>query len=420
MPLTTRNQALFMTRLEILLCSLYAPYPPYDGGATRTLELLKPLGAKHSVTLLGTYDPEKQTAREVEQHLSSFCRRVELVPHPVSMGTGSPRELLRGLVTYPPPRITKFLDQAYVRKAGELVEQSPDLVICNSILVGQFWRRPSRRCSLLDLVDRMELLRRREVEQVGKKGLTWFSRYVDWRKTTLYERQVWARFDSLVAITEADRRLLERLFPAKRIALVPTGVHPPEQPVDLAMPKRYDLLMVANWSYPPNVDALDYFDRAVMPWLLERMPQLRVAIVGKNLSAGVQALAQSRGSYDVFENVPDVSPFYEASRVAIIPMRLGSGIKLKLLEALAYGVPVVTTPAGADGVPVEHEREVLIAGDAAQFACQVLRVLHEPGLGKRLARAGRELIEQRYTWSRVQELYLDAVERAASGAGHER
>ncbi|MCL4486514.1 MAG: glycosyltransferase family 4 protein [Chloroflexi bacterium] len=400
--------------MRILVCSLYAPYPPYDGGSTRTIELLKPLGAKHKVTLLGTFDPVRQAQSAVEAHLSSYVQRVRLLPDPAAPDQWGRWQKLRELFAYPPSRLTRFLSDSYARVAQELLGQTFDLVICNTILPGQLFARLSTDSpKLLDVLDVMGLLREREFRLAEKVGLDQLFKYVDWKKTAAYERRVWRRFDGLIAMSQQDADSIGKSYPAAVVSMIPMGVHlPPDRDADCDQ-KVFDVLFVGKLDYAPNVDALEYFDRDVLPRLAGTIPGLKIAIVGKNPSGYLVEWVRQRGNYALYPDVPDVAPFYRQSKVVIVPMRTGSGIKVKLLEALSYGLPTVTTTIGATGLSLQDGRHVLIGDDPQTFARHIEALLGDLGLSRSLGTQGRGFVAQRYDWSQIQRRYLEFVERVA-------
>lgn len=401
-----------MKRLRILVCSLYAPYPPYDGGKMRTIELLKPIGEKHAVTYLGTFDPAGHSVDVLREHLLNYCSHVELVPDSAQRPAWSRRGQLRELFGYPPHRLIRFLTPEYIQTAHKLLVQSVDLVICNSILAGQlFYLHPAAVRKVLDILDILALSCKRELALVRPLGLTWLSKYVNWLKTDYYERRVWRCFDGLIAISETDGETVRRICPDKPMRVLPMGIHFPNENSPNQIDKQYDLLMVGSLDYSPNVDALEYFDDSILPLLLQTLPEIRVAIVGRNPTARVREITNRRCNYVMVSDPPDVAPYYRQSRVAIIPMRTGSGVKVKLLEALAFGVPVVTTPIGAFGLPVKDGEHVLFGANPQTFADQISNLLTNSELAQTMITNGIQLAAQNFDWVQIQQAYADFIEQ---------
>lgn len=397
--------------MKILVSSLQAPYPPYDGGGVRTVELLKGLSERHHVTFLGTFDPETESPVELKAHLLNVCNRVELVPYRWIQQPWGRLQQLHELFVFPPTRITRFLNSEYIKTAARLAAEPFDLIIGNTILAGQWLDKFSTQApKILDTVDVFALMRQRERELQRQFGLTALFNYIDWKKTAIYERHLWRCFDQIIAISEQDARVLNQACPKKKTTTIPTGINIPQLRNGIAGVKKFDLLMVGKWDYPPNVDALKYFDTQIMPWVVCQYPSIQVAIVGKGQPEKIEAIVTYRNNYRIFCNVPNIVPYYCQSRAAIIPMRAGSGIKVKLLEALANQTPVVTTTIGAYGVPVENGVHVMIADDPKEFSNAISKLVSDSEVASALARRGKEFVRERYDWCGIKRQYLEFVE----------
>jgi glycosyltransferase involved in cell wall biosynthesis len=240
-----------------------------------------------------------------------------------------------------------------------------------------------------------------------------------WLKLARYERAVMHGADGVVAVSEEDRRMLLRLQPAARIGVVPNGVDTAHfsrsalageraGPVSLA---ANTLVFSGTLDFRPNVDAVLWFMREVLPRIRARRPEVRLLVVGKRPAPALRALA-AQGLLTLTGEVPDARPYIAGAAVYVVPMRIGGGVRLKLLEALALEVPVVSTTMGAEGVAgLRADEHCLLADDPADFAIAVLRLLDDPMLGRRLGAAGRELARERYDWTvivpRLEALYAE-------------
>jgi glycosyltransferase involved in cell wall biosynthesis len=242
---------------------------------------------------------------------------------------------------------------------------------------------------------------------------------VQWLKLARYERAVMNSADGIAAVSEEDRRMLLRLQPTARIGVVPNGVDTRHFSRAALIAERGGPLSLAEGTivfsgtldFRPNIDAVLWFADEVLPRIRARRPDTRLLVVGKRPAPALQALAE-QGALTLTGEVPDARPYIAGAAVYVVPMRIGGGVRLKLLEAMALEAPVVSTTMGAEGVAgLRADEHCLVADDPAGFAAAVLRVLDEPMLSRRLGAAGRELARQRYDWAaivpRLEALYAD-------------
>ncbi|MDW8270569.1 MAG: glycosyltransferase family 4 protein, partial [Anaerolineae bacterium] len=250
-----------------------------------------------------------------------------------------------------------------------------------------------------------------------------------------YEAAMLRAYDAVLAVTEEDRRHLLALWkvadhgsqvkgplhpsfttcsPEPSITVIPICVDPEAvQPIKQRktasplFPFSPSILHLGTMFWPPNVAGVLWFAREVLPRVWERLPTARFVVVGKNPPAAVQALsADSRVLITGY--VPDPRPYLETADVFIVPLFSGSGMRVKILDAWLWGLPIVSTPIGAEGIEVRDGENILIAADAAAFADAVVRVLTDATLNRRLRTEGRRWVEARYDWRLVYR-QVDAV-----------
>jgi glycosyltransferase involved in cell wall biosynthesis len=225
-------------------------------------------------------------------------------------------------------------------------------------------------------------------------------------------------------MTPADRVRLARVIPARKIQVVPTGVDPAHfspsggEPAESA-PR---LVYVGHYPHYPNEDAVLYFCRKIWPAILKARPDARFFAVGSSPTPAVRSLARDVPGVTVTGTVDDVKPYLEGATVFVAPIRLGEGIKGKILEAFSCGLPVVATRRSLRGLDLVPGRDALAADRPAAFAAQVLRLLESAPLRRELGRRGQELARGRYEWpalaSRLGDVYdevLAALPREKAG-----
>jgi glycosyltransferase involved in cell wall biosynthesis len=240
-------------------------------------------------------------------------------------------------------------------------------------------------------------------EGMGVRVLSRVRSSLNYRAARAYERFMFAPYRRTVVVSEADRDELRAINPALPIDVIPNGVDLGTfTPDNKEVREPYTLLFTGNYEYAPNVDAALRLAREVLPAVQARIPAARLWLVGNAPPPELQALASE--AITVTGRVPDVRPYLARASVFVSALRLGAGIKNKVLEALAMGCPVIATPLSVDGIAARDGQEVVIAElDALPEA--IIRLLNDAPLWQRLSSNGRTLIETRYSWARVAEMY---------------
>ena len=249
------------------------------------------------------------------------------------------------------------------------------------------------------------------------------------RRLKHYEGMLLQTFDHILAVTDIDRgMLLEAVGSTTDGAMRPAddGVtHKPPvtvipiavdtrvlQPV-LCQPDSMNIVSLGTLRYPPNADGIRWFAREVFPLVCREIPQATLTIIGKNPPPDFREMAASQPErFTVTGYVPDLVPHLERAAVMVVPVRAGSGMRVRILEALAQGLPMVTTTIGLEGIDAVPGEDVLVADTVADYAAAVIRLLRDPGMRSRMAKNGRRLAEERYDWrvvlKKMDEVYGDA------------
>jgi sugar transferase (PEP-CTERM/EpsH1 system associated) len=310
------------------------------------------------------------------------------------------------ILNYETPRMTDEL-------AARLARHAYDVIQVENLHVAQY-ALSAKVPTVLDLFGVESAVMARYAERAGNAlrrayaGLTA-------RKLARYERQVCPRFTECLAVSEDDRRLLQGAG-IEAVTVIPNGVDVEAfrpDPTCAVAPDR--LVFTGRMDYHANVDGIVWFCREIWPRVRAARPNLQLQIVGGHPTSEVRQLAQHAG-VEVTGFVKDVRPYLAEATVAVVPLRVGGGTRLKILEMLALGKTVVSTSIGAEGLAVRSGRELLIGDGPEGFAEQVERGLADAGLRERLGTAGRRLVEAEYDWGaiarRLEDVYADCVERA--------
>jgi glycosyltransferase involved in cell wall biosynthesis len=204
----------------------------------------------------------------------------------------------------------------------------------------------------------------------------------------------------VIAVSALDEQIMRGRFGAPSISTVGTGVDLEYFAAPETRTVEFDLTFVGSMDWMPNVDGIHWFLSEVFPIIVASKPDVRLAIVGRNPPPSVTGASDGR-RVTITGTVPDVRPFLWGSSVSIVPLRVGGGTRLKIFEAMAAGTPVVATTIGAEGLPVEHGRSILIADTAQEFAAECLRLMNDSQEAKTVSATALELVRTGFSWERV-------------------
>ena len=236
------------------------------------------------------------------------------------------------------------------------------------------------------------------------------------RRTLAYERASCLAAAHVIAVSGIDRDLMTSQFgvDASRISVVSTGVDVDYFAPPPASPPVADLVFVGAMDWMPNIDGIDFFVSQVLPLIRRRLPRCSLVIAGRSPGPAITALAAADPLIQVTGTVPDVRPYIWGSKVAIVPLRIGGGTRLKIYEAMAAGKPVVSTTVGAEGLDVDEGVNIFRADDAQSFADRCLQLLEDPALHARLA-SGARVQAARFSWDSIAQHFESILFKVPPG-----
>ena len=410
-------------RLKVLLVSPMAPSPPRFGAQARTHGLLSNFARHHDLSAVVLYDDEAIPGASGAA-MSSYCREVTFVRNPNS-ATGWRRRALQARSwlsrrsyqrhTYAAPAFQEALDRV-------LGGQRFDVVFVNFPHLAHYRLRQAPPGAqppaiVIDSHDiHYDLARQVSVSKVSF-GRRLHAR-LNWRKLAREELAAYSAADGVCVCSSADQKRLAIAAPAANTVIIPNAADVEYlRPRDTGpVPDGRTVLFFGLLATVPNVDGVLYFVREVWPRVVAARPDARFVVIGAQPSPEI--LAQASPSVTIVGPVDDLRPHLAAAAVVVVPLRLGSGTRLKILEAWAMARPVVSTSLGAEGLEAVPGRHLLIADDAAGFANAVLRILGEPSLARDLGDAGRSLVSERYSWhgaaGALETFFQQVLERRAA------
>jgi glycosyltransferase involved in cell wall biosynthesis len=291
---------------------------------------------------------------------------------------------------------------------------SPDVVQLETFLMGQYLADAGGRPAVLDMHNVTWRIWDRTVE-VAKPWLR-PALAVQARRVRADEIAVCRAVDVCAPVSDTDLVELRKEVADVRAVIVTPGVDCDLlRPMAAGTPRQAEILFVGSMSYPPNIDAVTYFCRDILPRIAAIIPDARLSIVGAQPPPSVSRLADG-DRIRVTGFVPDVRPYYEAAAAVVVPLRVGGGIRMKILEGLALAAPMVSTSIGAEGLGLADGEELLLADTPESFAAAVVRLMRQPELRQHLARRARETAVRRFSWDAVGETLNGIYESIAPAA----
>ena len=399
--------------LRALVLDEWIPYPPDSGKRVRTWNLLRRLARRHKVLLLCYGDSESEAAHVVRSAgiaLHTVSPLPELAgwrlywrlfgnlfsPNPYSCSkhdTRRFRDSLRRLLSENHFDLVHFEWTPYARFMDEIGD-IPCLIMAHNI-ESQIWSRRARQS-------------RKLIETA------FFN--LQARKMDSFERRVMRRADWVALVTELDAEQV-RAWGVERTSLVENGVD-----VDQFVPLEGkcdsdEVLFLAALDWYPNLDALDYLLEDILPLVRQASPTARLRIVGRRPPAGLKERIARCPEAELVGEVADVRPFLARAAVVVVPLRIGGGSRIKILEALAMGKAIVSTSVGAEGLAVTDRVHLLLADAPSDFAAQTARLLKSPEERLRLGENGRRLVVERYGWDQIARTLEWAWQQACAVRG---
>lgn len=390
--------------MRILWVTPYLPVPNFGGG-TRVFNLMKALAARgDAIDLIAASDP----GQRVGDDLRAVCRTIETETKPTADRWRKRLLQVRALVSRHPSQYwLTYLPGVRARITRAIAERPFDIVMLAHSFNG-YYPIPSGVPVVLDQhnVESALLLRSGKRERSPVRRAYNLLEYARFRAD---ERRICRGADLLLATSALDREVMEAWGDLPPCVVIPNGVDTTyfaPQPEVAEVPNR--LVFTATMNYGPNAEAAIHFATHIWPRVRAAIPDATLKIVGHGPPAPVRQLGQRPG-ITVTGSVPDVRPYLASAQAVVVPLRIGGGTRLKIVEALAMAKPVVTTTLGAEGLAVEPGRHLLIADDPDAFASDVIALLRDPAQRASLAHAGRALVEERYDWSAIGAQLDDAL-----------
>ena len=402
-----RNSRRLLSDMNILFLSLRCPYPPNRGDRIRNYYFIKHLAKKHRVTLVSFVESTDDI--QIAKPLNQICDQVEYVFF------NRKRALLSsalGSFSKDPFQVHYWKSLEMQQKVDELLNKDQfDLIHAHLFRMGQYVSAYKDGSKVLDLCDSLALnLKRRSQLDKGihLPLLKWEA-----NRVKKYEVEMMRAFDYGTVVAQPDFDYLMAEDSNLKLAVIPVGIdldyYTQFEPVQNETVPH--LLFTGTMSYFPNVDAVCYFYHQILPLIQEKLPAVHLSIVGTNPKKSVRKLAGV--DVTVTGSVSDTRPYFDQASVFVSPMRSGSGLQVKHLEAMAMGLPIVTTPLGANGLEGVWGEHLSVAETPEDFAEKTIQLIQNPQKRQEMGLAGQKLVRQKYDWrilgQQLEQVYQQVV-----------
>ncbi|MFZ4785902.1 MAG: glycosyltransferase [Flavobacteriales bacterium] len=382
-------------RLFVLLSRV--PYPLEKGDKLRAYHQIKLLSQRHEVYLFCLND---QTVTEPTlAHLRTIAKHVEVVNlSKVIMAF----RLCRALFSREPFQVHYFYQNSIQRLINQrLREFNPEHIYCQLIRCAEYVKNFHGCPKTLDYMDAFNAGHRRRIDSADR----WFKPFVkeESRRLVTYENLIFDYFEHHTIISAQDQQLIYHEN-RNKIQVIGNGVDVNFFHRNENSSHRFDLLFTGNMSYPPNVDAACRLAQEILPLVRKEIPSARLLIAGASPAKSVEQLSSING-VEVSGWLPDIRDAYNNASIFVAPMRIGSGMQNKILEAMSMEMPCVTTALVANAFPIDHRRWFDIAESNEDIAAAIIHLHQNETMRKQKANGGRELVKDYYSWeSTVEQL----------------
>jgi polysaccharide biosynthesis protein PslH len=398
------------SRLRILWLKSGPLHPLDTGGKIRTYNTLRELKEKHQITFLALCAPA--TTDAVKIAAQEFSHQQIWIPW---RETGKRSMwflvvLVRNcLFSGQPYVIQKYFSTKMARKIQELEFSNQfDLIVCDFLTpaVNLFVKDQTNQTPTLLFQHNVESLiwKRLFENATGVLKRAYFKN--QWKRMEKFERETCERCDAVIGVSDDDCHILRSQFGlANVLGSVPTGVDLSYFCPSTKSRKPHSLIFLGSMDWMPNIDAAVYFAEKIFPAIKERFADATFTIVGRNPVRQVKELERLQSGIFVTGTVADVRPYLAEAEAMIVPLRIGGGTRIKIYEGMATGIPIVSSTIGAEGLPVIHGENILLADAPDKFAEAIGELFERSDLRKQIGAGGRALVERQFSWESVTKVF---------------
>ncbi len=384
--------------MKLLFLTPQLPFPPHQGTTLRNYNLIRYLAQNHSITLIsfGT-----RAELESENALRGICKRIVTSEPP---RRSLFQRLISTFVTPQPDMALRLASSEMLARVRDVLRADPaDWAQVEGIEMAPYLGQLGRLPCLFDDHNAEYALQKTAFQSDAQSPRRWHSAlysFIQWQKLARYERRMCLDSRAVVAVSQKDADALRLLDERIQPVVIPNGVD-----IEYFRPNDVDsnqlsLVFTGKMDYRPNIDAMVWFCEEIFPRLVTEVSKVRLEIVGQKPTTQIMGLARE-GQIHVTGRVDDTRPFVSKAAVYVAPLRMGSGTRLKILEAMAMGKAIVSTTRGAEGIEVQGGRDLLLADSPSEFADAIVSLFHDSTQRHRIGLNARRVAEEKYAWGKI-------------------
>ncbi len=384
------------------------------GGKIRTGKILQELSKQNHITLISNVESPKDDSYVPE--MKNFCSQFIPVSwkEPKRYTLSFYLKLIPKVFSIYPVNVLNDTSKALTRAVIEEARKGKyDLAICDFVQSALNFKFVSSIPTLLFQHNVESIISERHYRN-AKDPVSRLFWWLQWKKMFRFEKESLKKFDTVIAVSEKDRELFEKLYGAKNIATIPTGVDisffNPDNFVNTITEKPYSLVFCGSMDWLPNEDAIMYFLKNIFPFIKREIPEVSFTVVGRNPSPKLKNLVKDHKNVRLTGWVEDIRPYIMESSVYVIPIRIGGGTRMKVYEAMAMKKAIVSTSIGIEGLPVENGKNIFIEDDPENFARKTIELLKNPSLRKLTGENARSFVVENFSWQKVSSVFQHICE----------
>lgn len=377
-------------RLEVLFITEFLPWPLHSGGRIRSYQILRQVALKHDVTLIAA-DHDG-----VESYFTNFVKEVHVVP---AKGYSKLFKFLRFLISFFSEKPFMYVYSSYNaemrKKINEVIRRVRfDIIHIDHLDAAVYLSNCEKRSVYLDEHNyETQLLRSLKDLQKNVFGKFYLTNQI--KKIEKFEGNALQCADAIGAVSYNDAQMMAKWVPKEKISVIPNGVDTNFFKIP-RIPEPFHLVSVASLDWHPNVDGLIWFLKNVWPVVAGQKKDTFLTIVGRNPPRKLYRYADDR--IRIQASVPDVRVYVQNASVFVVPVFAGGGTRLKILEAMAMDIPIVSTSKGAEGIDYTDGVNICIADDADMFIRKIFTLFEKKDLSRSVAASARNLVKNNYSW----------------------